>query len=213
MPAASVTPEYLLEGAAYALEQCGLLLRDANLLYRSGSYASAVALALFAQEELGRWKILRKLRTQVLGGNRLTIKDIQDACGDHVRKQRAGALSITMKADRDSELGRLLQTSTAAAGEQLEKLRRQKAKRVPSERHEQRTSALYVDPIPGGWNRPTKEITQAFAYDYLQDAANDYRGSYDRYTDLEIHKPDDPELYTALEQWTDRPTLPSPESP
>jgi hypothetical protein len=39
MPA-SVTPEYLLEDAAYALEQCGLLLRDANLLYQSGSYAS-----------------------------------------------------------------------------------------------------------------------------------------------------------------------------
>jgi len=48
MPAGSVTPEYLIEGAAYALEQCGLLLRDANLLYRSGSYASAVALAAFA---------------------------------------------------------------------------------------------------------------------------------------------------------------------
>jgi len=30
MPA-SVTPEYLLEGAACALEQCGLLLRDANV--------------------------------------------------------------------------------------------------------------------------------------------------------------------------------------
>ena len=29
----SVTAPYLLEGAAYALEQCGLLLRDANLLY------------------------------------------------------------------------------------------------------------------------------------------------------------------------------------
>jgi AbiV len=49
-----VTPKYLLQGSAYALEQCGLLLRDANLLYRSGSYASAVALAVFAQEELGR---------------------------------------------------------------------------------------------------------------------------------------------------------------
>jgi hypothetical protein len=49
MPA-SVSPEYLLEGAAYALEQCGLLLRDANLLYRNDSYASAVALAAFAQE-------------------------------------------------------------------------------------------------------------------------------------------------------------------
>ena len=80
----SVTPEYLLKGAAYALEQCGLLLRDANLLYRNGSYASAVALALFAREALGRWKILRELRKQVLAGGSLTIKDIQDACGDHV---------------------------------------------------------------------------------------------------------------------------------
>ena len=64
----SVTPEYLLQGAAYALEQCGLLLRDANSLYSCGSYASAVALAAFAQEELGRWEILRKLRKQVLAG-------------------------------------------------------------------------------------------------------------------------------------------------
>ena len=32
MTIASVTSEYLLEGAAYALEQCGLLLRDANVL-------------------------------------------------------------------------------------------------------------------------------------------------------------------------------------
>jgi hypothetical protein len=74
-------------------------------------------------------------------------------------------------------------------------------------------SALYVDPVPGGWKRPTKEISQAFAFDYLQDAANDYRAQYDRYTDLETHKPDDPEFYSALEQWTDRSTLPPPESP
>jgi AbiV family abortive infection protein len=51
---ASITPQYLLEGAVYALEQCGLLLRDANLLYRSGSYATAVALAAFAREEQRR---------------------------------------------------------------------------------------------------------------------------------------------------------------
>src|SRR5262249_43047922 len=43
----------LLEGAAYALEQCGLLLRDADPLYQSGSYASVIALAAFAQEEKG----------------------------------------------------------------------------------------------------------------------------------------------------------------
>jgi hypothetical protein len=52
----SVTPQYLLEGAVYALEQCGLLLRDGTLLRRSRSYANAVALTAFAREELGRWK-------------------------------------------------------------------------------------------------------------------------------------------------------------
>jgi len=134
----------------------------------AGSYASAVALAAFAQEELGRWKILRKLRTELLSGKPLTIKDIEDACGDHESKQRAGALSTTIKADRNSQLGRLLQTWTAAATKQLEKLHRQKGKRLPGERHKQRMSALYVDPFPSGWNRPTRKITQAIAYDELQ---------------------------------------------
>jgi AbiV family abortive infection protein len=63
----SVTPQYLLEGAAYALEQCGLLLRDANSLYRNGSYSSAVALALFAREELGRYQTLLELRNRSSG--------------------------------------------------------------------------------------------------------------------------------------------------
>jgi len=209
MPAASVTPEYLLKGAAYALEQCGLLLRDANVLYRNGSYASAVALAAFAKEELGRWTILRKLRTDVLGGKRLTIKDIQDACGDHESKQRAGALSISMKAERGTGLDKLIRTQVGGAKpgskewkearQQLEDLRRRKAKRISSERHEQRKSALYVDPISGGWNRPTKELTQAFAYDHLQEAANDYRGPYDCYTNPETYKLDDPPFYSALD--------------
>ena len=112
--ATSVTREYLLEGAAYGLEQCGLLLRDANVLYRNGSYSSAVVLAKFASEALGQWKTLRSLRTEVLGGKRLTITDIQNACRDHERKQKAGALSTTIKADTNSELGRLIHARTAA---------------------------------------------------------------------------------------------------
>src|SRR5262249_35328736 len=78
------------QNAAYALEQCGLLLRDANLLYQSGSYASAVALAAFAQEELGRWKMLLDLRKKVVDGDHLTVEQIRTRCGDHVRKQEAG---------------------------------------------------------------------------------------------------------------------------
>src|SRR6267142_3487202 len=107
---ASVSPQYLLEGAVYALEQCGLLLRDANLLYRNGSYASAVALAAFAREELGRWKILLDLRSKALRREHPTIKDIQSHCDNHVRKQEAGMASITMRAHGDTGLGKLLQT-------------------------------------------------------------------------------------------------------
>jgi hypothetical protein len=55
---AFVSPKYLLEGAVYALEQCGLPLRDANQLFRNCSYANAVALAAFAREELALlWQI------------------------------------------------------------------------------------------------------------------------------------------------------------
>jgi AbiV family abortive infection protein len=223
MPA-SVSLTYLREGAAYALEQSGLLLRDANVLYRNGSYASAMVLALFAQEELGRWKMLRDLRRKVLEGERrLTIEDIQEHCRDHVRRQRAGMMSTTMRADRNSGLGKLLQARTSsipgsdawkAADGGIKKLDRQKAKRTPGDRHEQRMSALYVDAVsPDQWNRPINEISAAEAFDYLQDAANDYSIQRERYTNLEIGKPDDPEFYSALETWTERPILPSPEWP
>jgi AbiV family abortive infection protein len=104
----SVTPQYLLQGAVYALEHCGLLLRDANLLYRSRSYANAVVLAAFAQEELGRSSILFDLRQRVLAGETFTLVQIRQACEDHVTKQRAGMLSITLTAHRESGLGKLL---------------------------------------------------------------------------------------------------------
>jgi len=216
---ASVSPQYLLEGAVYALEQCGLLLRDANLLYRSGSYASAVALAAFAREELGRYRILLDLRTEVLGGDHLTIKKIQDRCKKHEHKQEAGMLSFVMRVDTDTALGGLLGTylnvkhgseEWKTAREQLEQARQS----IPVERHKQRMSALYVDAVaPDLWSRPTREISQISAHAYLQDATNDYSGQYDRYINPETYKPDDPELYTALETWIGRPTLPPPERP
>jgi AbiV family abortive infection protein len=217
MPA-SVSPRYLLEGAAYALEQCGLLLRDANLLYRSSSYANAVAVGLFAREELGRYQILLELRKKVLNGDHLTIEEIQDRCRSHLRKQEAGMLSFVMRVT-DTPLGGILGTYLSVkqgseewktAREQLEQARQT----VPVERHNQRMSALYVDAVaPDRWRRPTREISQITAHVYLQDAANDYSGQWDRYTNPWIYKLDDPELYTALENWPGRPTLASPERP
>lgn len=50
----AVTAEFILQGYAYSLEQCGVLLRDANLAYQNGSYATAVVLTRFAQEAFGQ---------------------------------------------------------------------------------------------------------------------------------------------------------------
>ncbi len=218
----TVTPQYLLEGAVYALEQCGLLLRDAKLLYQSGSYASAVVLAAFAQEALGQWRILLDLRSKVLGGERRTIEQIRKACGDHVRKQTAGTLGIITRASKDSVLDELYQSRVnakpgskeqKAAIEGIEKLDRQRRKRTPDKRHEQRKSALYVDAVsPDRWNRPGKEISRTDASFVLQDATNDYSMAFERYTKLEeFTKKIDRELYSGLAQWAGRPQLPPPE--
>jgi AbiV family abortive infection protein len=221
--ATTVTSQFLLEGAVYALEQCGLLLRNANLLYRNDSYASAVALAAFAREELGRWTILLDLRRKVLSGDNLTVKQIQEACADHVRKQDAGMKSIVTRTDRTSGLGKILTTRMTAphgsaeqkaAREQIDKIDQLKKRREPDERHKLRMSALYVDVTSDGrWSRPAEETSAMRAYEFINDAANDYAGQHSRYTNLELVKGDDPELHDALRQWSDRPQLAVPEWP
>jgi AbiV family abortive infection protein len=223
---APVTPQYLLEGAVYALEQCGLLLRDANILYRSGSYANTVALAAFAREELGRYKILDGLRSEVLAGKNITIEEIKDRCDDHVTKQQAGMLSTTIRVtDRDSVLGKLLSDRMTAhpqsaawktASAALNKITKAMQKRSPTDRHKDRMVALYVEPVSGNkWNRPT-DISRSFAREFLEDAVNDYAVQYGQgyITSPEpILKDINPGLYCALEQWSDRPELPPPEWP
>ena len=221
----TITPQFLLEGAVLALEQCGLLLRDANVLYRGGSYASAVVLTAFAREELGRYTILLDLRKEVLTGKEFTIEEIQDRCDDHVTKQQAGMLSTVFTADRDSGLGKLLRVRMEShpqsaewkeAEAALTRISETKNKRVPSDRHKSRMSALYVEPISEHrWNRPA-ETSQAFAQQFMQDAVNDYAGRYHQgyiTSDDSILKHIDLELYNALEQWTGRPKLQPPEWP
>src|SRR4051812_35534321 len=105
---ASVTSRYLLEGAIYALEQCGLLLRDAALLYEHKSYATALALAALAQENLGQWKLLLELRKKVIDGQSVALEEVQTRCANHLTKQEAGMRSITMSGDRDDGLSKLL---------------------------------------------------------------------------------------------------------
>ncbi len=215
--------QHILHGAAYALEQCGLLLRDANVLYRNKSYASALVLTAFAREELGRYRILLDLWRRAFAGETLNVTQIRDACEDHVFKQRAGMLSLTMSADMASGLGKLLQMKNDPQSEawkqadtELKRIDETKKTRTPGDRHEKRMAALYVEPLSEThWNRPA--VTSAStAHDFMQDAVNDYSGCYHQgyiASAGSMLQHVDPNLYEALEQWSDRPGLQPPEWP
>ena len=218
-----VTSTYLLKGAVYALEQCGLLLREANSLYRSGSYASAVALAAFAREELGRAKILFDLRARVVAGELVTEETIIQKCSDHVTKQEWGVSSLMYTAEINSVLGKLLQTKMRAhpqseewkaADIEIKKLDELRLKRIKHDRHEQRMRALYIEPDASGagWNRP-RDIGQTTAHEFLSWAANDYSTGGLQKLEPDLLKAFDDRMLRELLEWTERPTPPRPEWP
>jgi AbiV family abortive infection protein len=66
----SVSADVLLKGGWYSIEECGRLLRSAVTLYSNKEYASGVALALLAREELGRYRILLELWGRRLVANK-----------------------------------------------------------------------------------------------------------------------------------------------
>jgi AbiV family abortive infection protein len=210
-----VTSLYLLQGAVYAFEQCGYLLSDARSLYKEGSYGTVVALTAFAHEELGRAIILLDLRAEVVAGKTIIADDIRDECDHHVTKQQRGALSTTMRTDRNSGLGKLLEVRLRSpvqseewkqADRQIRKIDEIQRKRAPVDRHKQRMRAIYVEPgDDGGWNRP-KETTQTEANRIWTDAANDYRVGLQK-IDPGIQQGADDQLVQELEEWSERPTL------
>jgi AbiV family abortive infection protein len=220
----SVTAQSLLRGAVYSIEHCGQLLGDAKALYENGPYATALALGAFAREDLGRWRMLLELRKRALAGDSLTAEDVKTAYDDHVRKQEAGMTSLTLRADNDSSIGKLLQTRIKASigskerqetDKQIDKIDQVKSKRTPDDRHRLRMKALYVDILSEKhWNRPAQEISQTAAYEFLADAINDYRlQRSQRYMELQILNAVDSELHDALVHWSDRPELPHVEAP
>jgi AbiV family abortive infection protein len=217
-----VTAQYLLEGSCYALEQCGLLLRDAVRLFRTGSFASSTVIAAFAREELGKSILLRELRDNVLAGDVFTVEDVAKKIRDHIKKQELAVLSITLRSAGDDELAKLLEaqrehrpgtTEYRSAELRLKKLADTRAKQYPKERHEARMDCLYVDQDGSGtgWCRPA-EYSQRDATDFLYHAVNDYSGEYDR-IELGHNPPDLAEFIQTRKAWADRPKLLAPEWP
>ena len=196
----AVTEQVLLEGSWLALEQAGALLQDAVRLHSAGSYATAVALAMFAREELGRSRILRACSAEVHAGKNLSAEDIQARCDDHVKKQAASALSVVVAvADRNdtSGLARALRAYVqaapgspewTAAKKIVDQATAAKSDRQASDRHDTRCGALYVDLRDNGtdWHRPL-DITPEESYRQINEARNDYGGERDRLVNVGLH--------------------------
>jgi AbiV family abortive infection protein len=209
-----ITPRFLLEGAVYALEQCGLSVRDAGRLYRSDSYANAVVLAAYGREALGQWKILLRERQEVIGGKTLSMDKLKDLLDKHIEKQVAGICSITLTGDRDMGVGKLIMSAISAIPgsvewqnieASLDQSTNQKRKRLAQDRHNLRNLAMYADPVADGWNRPSTRIFRTDARHYIEELRGDYVGQFERYTNLWL---EDEPLVEALKQWSNRPILP-----
>ncbi len=225
-----VTADFLLKGAMYALEQCGLLLHDAVRQCEHGSYATAVALAGFAREELGRHRLLRdKWEAVVQRGKTVTLKDIQGACANHVKKQEWGQIATVLRGSLNDQIGKLIRAAVEhepgssehlEAEQRLKELQAAKRRRTPEDRHEQRMAALYVEPNDSGtdWKRP-RDLKKEIAMHSVYDLANDYSAVLSHLEPgmIELEPPflDPAELPFARKMlaWPERPTLLRPRWP
>jgi AbiV family abortive infection protein len=212
----SLTPDVLLLGSLYALEQCGLLLTDASALIEQSRYPTGAAVALLAREELGRSRILLELWRTSVGGTPITRQQVGDKCQDHVRKQQRAQLSLTYRTQRGDQLDTILRErlhspagspEREAAQEKLRLLDERRAKRQPHERHGKRMAALYVDLMPDGtWSRPC-ELDPPDCAAEVEDALNDYVSARQRF-DEPIAFYDDVLLADALAALPHRPVFP-----
>jgi AbiV family abortive infection protein len=216
-----VTPAVLLKGAWYALEQCGNLLRDTIVLYRATAYSSAVTLAMFGREELGKhMMLLQQWRAAQETGTLPTVEAIKAAHGDHVDKHRWGLKSLLYTPDSSSTVGKAMETKTkykpqdeeyqnaeAVIQHALNRL----AKQVPDARHSARVRALYVDLNDSGteWNRP-QDFPETESYKLLSESLFDYVIQCEKLKPDRLRNMGDQRLAEALEAWNQRPDLPQP---
>jgi|SRR5437899_2784964 len=209
----------LLKGAWYSLEQCGRLLKSAVVLYGEKDYSTAVGLAMFAREELGKHRILRDAwKKSVQTGKSPSVTQIKSACEDHIEKQKHSQMSVTLMTEAPSALDKALRTRATsrpgdpgfrAAEEVIGTAIEAKLKHAPTERHEKRLEGFFVDLEESGtdWKRPSKTISQEDAYRLLNDTANDYAGQWDRFSTPGLLE--DSQLVEALKAWSDKPALES----
>jgi AbiV family abortive infection protein len=227
-----VKPRVLLEGAWYAMEQSGLLVRASVTLFDAEQYAPAAGLALLVHEELGRHHILVDLwwNAEVKRAD-LTVENIKHAYGDHVEKQRRGLHGVSLRFGPGSVVIDLFRKMVggprspdyAAARQELDEVLKSLAKRAPNQRDRARINALYVDleDSGGGWKRPA-DIGRDRVLDIITEACghySDYHSAMGIWLGSEQENPTHPQdeallaWVQAVKAWPQRPEWPVPTWP
>lgn len=180
-----MTGNDLGKGALYALANAGRLIQDAIVLFRDRRYPSAVTLAVYSREELGRARILLDLAASLAPDQALAPQDVRDACDEHVEKLRKGQAGTVLRFDHGPPKGL---SSLAvnpghpqhrAARAFIDGAVRAKRRRDADDAHQLRLHSLYVEPDESGsWNRPS-DISPLAAYNILNDVAGDYSQRWD----------------------------------
>jgi len=219
LPSPELTPQFLLGGTVYALEQGGVLLHDSVLLYQNENYASSAALALFASEEIGRSRLLRQLwKEAVEKGRAFTAQTIRLKCQNHVVKQNWGqGRPVLYVSKNDKNLYQLFEATlvehataeSRKASAELQAIAERLSRRVPNQRHDWRLKSLYVEPDESGinWNRP-KTLHKKIAFDSLFGANSAYAEEVGKFNRTGSFKNADPAYHSALNAWGKCPELP-----
>ncbi len=179
----TISEQTLLEGAWWAIEQAGRLITSAVALHDAGDYSTAVVLATFSREEIGRSNILRAEGGKVAAGQTSTPAGLKTAgFAHHISKLAHGSLSVALRDDREfADIWCRLGEHPVGSPEhyminaELKALVDAKQKAQPDDYHTFRMNALYVnlDDRGTGWKLPRK-INVGEASNFVYDAAHDY---------------------------------------
>jgi AbiV family abortive infection protein len=88
----------IIEGAFYAMEQAGLLINDAAILYTQRKWPSSLVLAVFALEELGKAEMLLQRGIQAAASGPKSREQVMTGVSWHRTKLKAGRGEATVTA-------------------------------------------------------------------------------------------------------------------
>lgn len=174
-----IAPETLAEGALRALEHAFRLADDAFLLLERQRWSSAVVLAVFAREELGRYLILAQHARQAAGGGRITVRMIRKSYEDHEAKLRRGFTATTIRLSPEDSAALTAAMNNPALEDsrrlrnRLDQAHEAKGRRQHHDAHELRLRALYVELSPDGKLILPSSVTQKDARIAVRDVAGD----------------------------------------